>query len=74
MSKLIKHVREAPKNVSPSRVFSCISWCLLVIFTMYIKPSTSASCNSSTSHVCPLYIYIVYIDYSPLILGLCSPK
>ena len=41
MSKFIKHVHKAGKNVCSSIVFSRISKCLLfpglVIFTMYIK-------------------------------------
>ena len=30
MTKLIKHVRQVPKNFRSFSVFSCISYCLLV--------------------------------------------
>ena len=45
MSKLIKHVREAPTNFILLVSFLCIALCLLVsglvIFTMYIKSPMS---------------------------------
>ena len=50
MSKLIKHVIEAPTNFCSSSVFSCISYkCLLVpglvIFTMFVMSPITVYCS-----------------------------
>ena len=54
MSKLIKHVREAPNFFILLVSFLCIALCLLVSGLVIFTKSTAVFCNSSTSHICPL--------------------
>ena len=74
LSRLIKHVREVPKNVCSSivsfNVILNVSVSPLLSHIHYVYKVPYYSLQQFVIH--PLVIFVH--DYSPLIVGLCSSK
>ena len=72
MSYLLRHVREAAKNVCSINVFSCISQCPWLNHIHYVYIKSRFTVYSSFFKIRFQVIFVHYILHSPLIVGLRS--